>query len=221
MKERLTALVLALAMVMSSAAFIYADEADPENTEPQQTEEQNVKAEQEIKADAEMKVVVGKTAKIKAKLVKGDGALSFESSDPNVASVSGKGVIKAKAAGPAVITIKAAETEGFKEAEAKVEIKVVPKKVTVTSLVCRRHGKFTIKWAKLKNVDGFEIKFCRSKKFKKSPKVKAVKSGKSTKATVKKLKRKAKYYVKIRTYKTVNETRYYSEWSGVKMIKIK
>lgn len=42
MKERLTALVLALAMVMSSAAFIYADEENPENTEPQQTEEQNV-----------------------------------------------------------------------------------------------------------------------------------------------------------------------------------
>lgn len=59
MKESLTALVLALAMVMSSAAFIYADEENPESTEPQQTEEQNEKAEQEIKADAEMKEVVG------------------------------------------------------------------------------------------------------------------------------------------------------------------
>ena len=221
MKERLTALVLALAMVMTSAAFIYAEEDVPENIDPQQGDVQVVKEDQEITVAAEKKLVVGKTAKLDAKLAKGDGTLTFESSDPAVATVSSTGVVKAKAVGPAVITVKAAETEGFNAAEAEVLVKVVPKKITITSLVCRKRGKFTVKWGKLKGVSGYEIQFCKSKKFKKSPKIKAVRNNKTSKKTVTKLHRKTKYYVRIRTYKTVNDEKYYSEWSKYKMIKVK
>lgn len=37
---------------------------------------------------------------------------------------------------------------------------------------------------------------------------------------VKKLKAKKNYYVRIRAYKTVGTTKYYSHWSGKKKVKI-
>ena len=46
-------------------------------------------------------------------------------------------------------------------------------------------------------------------------------SKKTTKNNVKKLKAKKKYYVRIRTYKTVNGKKVYSSWSKVKSVKTK
>jgi hypothetical protein len=46
-----------------------------------------------------------------------------------------------------------------------------------------------------------------------SAKTKTISSYKTTSTTVKSLKAKKKYYVQVRTYKTVNGTRYYSDWS--------
>ena len=47
------------------------------------------------------------------------------------------------------------------------------------------------------------------------------KEAKTTKNKVKKLKAKKKYYVRVRTYKTVNGKKVYSSWSKVKSIKTK
>lgn len=43
----------------------------------------------------------------------------------------------------------------------------------------------------------------------------------STSKKVTKLKAKKKYYVQVRTYKTVNGTKYFSKWSGKKAVKTK
>ncbi|MBQ2845756.1 MAG: fibronectin type III domain-containing protein [Firmicutes bacterium] len=223
--RKIIALIMALAMVMTSAAFVFADEGTTEGTDPVVTTEDQTeapaKADQVIKVAAEKKVVVGRADKIAVKLEKGDGALSFETSDKKVVTVDKNGKIKAKAVGAATITIKAAETEKFNAAVAEVKVTVVPKAITITSLVCKKHGKFTVKWKKLKDVTGFEVQFCKAKNFKKGAKIKAVKSGKATTATVKKLKKKARFYVRIRVYKTVNGVKYYSDWSKAKSIKIK
>jgi len=45
------------------------------------------------------------------------------------------------------------------------------------------------------------------------------KEQKTTKNKVKKLKAKKKYYVRVRTYKTVKGKKVYSSWSKVKSIK--
>ncbi len=50
---------------------------------------------------------------------------------------------------------------------------------------------------------------------------KIVKKNTTRKLTAKKLKTKKTYYVRIRTYKTVNGKNYYSAWSGVKKAKTK
>ncbi len=76
-------------------------------------------------------------------------------------------------------------------------------------------------WAKVKGVKGYQIQLATDKKFKKNKKTVTIKKQKTTKTTVKKLKAKKKYYVRIRTYKTVNGKKIYSSWSKVKSVKTK
>ena len=54
----------------------------------------------------------------------------------------------------------------------------------------------------------------------KSAKTVSVKKS-SKKTTIKKLTKGKKYYVRLRTYKTVNGKKIYSDWSAVKNVKVK
>ena len=54
-----------------------------------------------------------------------------------------------------------------------------------------------------------------------SAKTKTVKGYKDTSEKITKLKAKKKYYVQIRTYRTVSGKNYYSSWSRVKSVKTK
>ena len=56
---------------------------------------------------------------------------------------------------------------------------------------------------------------------KKNKKTVTVKKKKTTSANVSSLKAKKKYFVRVRTYKTVNGKKIYSSWSKVKTIKTK
>ncbi len=76
-------------------------------------------------------------------------------------------------------------------------------------------------WGKVASVSGYEIQVATDKKFKKNKKTVTIKKQKTTKTTVKKLKAKKKYYVRVRTYKTVNGKKVYSAWSKVKSVKTK
>ena len=76
-------------------------------------------------------------------------------------------------------------------------------------------------WAKVKGVKGYQIQVATDKKFKKNKKTVTIKKQKTTKKTVKKLKVKKKYFVRIRTYKTVNGKKVYSSWSKAKTVKTK
>ncbi|MBR6392502.1 MAG: fibronectin type III domain-containing protein, partial [Eubacterium sp.] len=91
--------------------------------------------------------------------------------------------------------------------------KVIPK-LKAAKLKSLTGGKssFTAKWNKVKGVDGYQLQYSLSKKFK-NKKTVTVKSAKSIKKTVKKLKAKKTYYVRIRAYKTVSGKKLYSKWS--------
>ena len=78
-----------------------------------------------------------------------------------------------------------------------------------------------VTWSKVSGVNGYEIQLATDKKFKKNKKTVTIKKQKTTSTTVKKLKAKKKYYVRIRTYKTVNGKKVYSSWSSVKSVKSK
>ena len=79
----------------------------------------------------------------------------------------------------------------------------------------------SVEWKKVSGVKGYQVQVATDKKFKKNKKTVTIKKQKTTKTTVKKLKAKKKYYVRIRTYKTVNGKKVYSSWSKVKSVKTK
>lgn len=97
---------------------------------------------------------------------------------------------------------------------------VKPKKTSIKKL-SKGKKKFTVTWAKVSGVKGYQIQYSSNKKFKKNNKSVTVTKQKTTKATVKKLKSKKKYYVRVRTYKTVNGKKIYSSWSKAKSVKTK
>lgn len=97
---------------------------------------------------------------------------------------------------------------------------VKPKKTSIKKL-SKGKKKFTVTWAKVSGVKGYQIQYSSDKKLKKNNKSVTVTKQKTTKATVKKLKSKKKYYVRVRTYKTVNGKKIYSPWSKVKSVKTK
>ncbi len=58
-----------------------------------------------------------------------DAALTYESSNTDIVSVDENGLVTIKGEGTATITIKAAETESYKEAEKQITVTVEPKKI--------------------------------------------------------------------------------------------
>lgn len=94
-------------------------------------------------------------------------------------------------------------------------------KATSISSVSAGSKKFTVKWKKQSTqVTGYQIQYSTSSKFT-SPKTVTVSSYKTTSKTISKLKGKKKYYVRVRTYKTVGKTKYYSSWSSAKSVTTK
>lgn len=85
---------------------------------------------------------------------------------------------------------------------------------------------FTVKWKKQSakmaksTITGYQIRYSTSSKMT-SAKTKTVKGYKYTSKKITKLKAKKKYYIQVRTYKTVSGKTYYSSWSGVKSVKTK
>ena len=89
-------------------------------------------------------------------------------------------------------------------------------KGTSLSKVTAGKKQFTAKWkAQKTETTGYEIQYATNKSFTSGKKTVNVKKNKTTSTTVKKLKAKKKYYVRIRTYKTVNGKKFYSGWSKV------
>ena len=102
--------------------------------------------------------------------------------------------------------------------------KINPKGTSIVKLAKAKKA-ITVKWkkqpakmAKLR-ITGYQIQLATNKKFTKGKKTVTVKGFKKASKKIGKLKAKKKYYVKIRTYKTVGGVKYYSKWSKVKAVK--
>lgn len=102
----------------------------------------------------------------------------------------------------------------------KPRVAVKAAKPKKTSIKKTKKGKkslsFTLK--KVSGVSGYQVQTATDKKFKKGRKTV---TSKKTNVTFKKLKSKKKYYVRVRTYKTVKGKKYYSDWSKTKSVKTK
>ncbi|MGN0529320.1 MAG: fibronectin type III domain-containing protein [Eubacterium sp.] len=97
---------------------------------------------------------------------------------------------------------------------------IKPKGTSISSVSAKSKG-FTVKWKKqATQTTGYQIQYSTSSKFTNAKTV-TVSSNKTTSKTIKKLKSKKKYYVRVRAYKTVGKTKYYSSWSKTKTVTTK
>ena len=165
----------------------------------------------------------GKAFTLNAKRTAGDGALSYSSSAPKVASVSQKGKVTIKGTGLATITVTAKETANYAPQTFQVEVRVSPKKPTLSTLKPKGGRKLAVSWKKDAKATGYEVWCSTSKSFKTGLKKANVKGNKVTSCQFSKLKAGKKYYVRLRSYKTVKANGktivLRSKWSSVKQSK--
>ena len=92
-----------------------------------------------------------------------------------------------------------------------------PKPTKLTSLK-KGSKRFTAKWKKVSaQASGYQIRYSMKSSMAKS-KILTVKNYKTISKKITRLKKKKKYYVQIRTYKTVSKAKYYSGWSRKKTV---
>ena len=102
----------------------------------------------------------------------------------------------------------------------KLTFKIVPKSTSISKLTAGKKS-FTAKWSKQSTqTTGYQIQYSTSSKMANAS-TKTISKNSTTSQTIKSLKSGKKYYVRIRTYKTVNGSKIYSSWSSVKSVKTK
>ena len=121
-----------------------------------------------------------------------------------------------KAIGKATVTITG---KGKYTGVIKKTFKIVPMKQVITSVTAKTKA-FAVKWTKDQNVNGYQIKYSTKSDFSGGKSV-YVKKNTTVSKTFTGLTAKKTYYVKVRSYKTVNGTKYYSSWSSAKKVKTK
>ncbi|MDO4486993.1 MAG: InlB B-repeat-containing protein, partial [Bacillota bacterium] len=115
--------------------------------------------------------------------------------------------------------------KGNYEGSKALSFNINPKGTSISKLSKSRKA-FTVKWKKQSSkmakstITGYQIRYSTSSKMT-GAKTKTVKGYKYTSKKITKLKAKKKYYVQVRTYKTVSGKNYYSSWSKVKSVKTK
>ncbi|MBQ6873752.1 MAG: leucine-rich repeat protein [Clostridia bacterium] len=98
-----------------------------------------------------------------------------------------------------------------------LKVETIPSTATLKLKAGKKQ--LTASWSKVSDISGYEVQYSTSKKMKSAKTVNAKKSSKKT--TIKKLTKGKKYFVRVRTYKTVNGKKIYSDWSTVKNVKVK
>lgn len=125
-----------------------------------------------------------------------------------------------KNVGTATITITG---KGAYSGSIKKTFKIIPKGTTVSKLTSPKSKTLKVVWKKqATQTTGYQIQYSTSSKFTAgTTKTVTIKSNKTTAKTIAKLKGKKKYYVRIRTYKTVSKVNYFSSWSKAKALTVK
>ena len=167
----------------------------------------------------------------------------YESSDESVAEIvkSESGLIIGKKPGKATITVTASDELDKETLEASFEITVTDKpeekvsqnnasvqilpKGTKIKKLKKGSGSITVKWEKQSakisssRITGYQVQIAENKKFTKGKKTFTIKGYKKTSRKISDLKKNKKYYVRIRTYKTIGGTRLRSPWSKTRSIR--
>ncbi|MDE5604030.1 MAG: fibronectin type III domain-containing protein [Eubacterium sp.] len=127
-----------------------------------------------------------------------------------------------KNVGKYTVTVK---LKGSYNGTIKKTFTIKPKATTLSSVTAKANG-FTAKWKKqAKQTTGYEIQYATDSEFTKNQKTVTVSKSSTTSKTVSSLTGNKKYYVRVRTYKTVKvsgkSTKIYSSWSKSKTVTTK
>lgn len=115
--------------------------------------------------------------------------------------------------GKGTLTIKG---KGKYKGTKKLTFKIVPKGTSISSISPLYKG-FKVVWKKqATETSGYQVRYANNADFKNSN-TKTVSGSSVTSRSVTKLASK-KYWVKVRTYKSVNGEKFYSKWSDVKTV---
>ncbi len=115
--------------------------------------------------------------------------------------------------------IKAADKKNyFSPWSATLNSPTLPKGTAVKLFTAKKA--FTAKWTKIAGVTGYQVQYATNAKFRKAV-TKTVKGASKYSLAVKNLTGGARYYVRIRTYKTIGGKNYFSAWSPAKAVTTK
>ena len=142
-----------------------------------------------------------------------DSRISF--SDGTIMHINGS------FAGKVTITITTTETAQYKAATSSTSIVVLPKAASIKKVKNSSKKKVSVTWNKSTGAHGYEVQYALNKSFSKKVKTVTISGENTSSKTIKKLKKRKKYYFRVRSYVLVDGVKYYSDWSGVKSVKIK
>lgn len=126
-----------------------------------------------------------------------------------------------KNVGTATVTVTGTGDYGFSLTQT---FKVLPKGTKISKL-SRAKKAAVVRWKKQtakmpsSRITGYQIQVATDTGFTKDKKTVTVSGYKKTYKKIKGLKAKKKYYVRVRTYKTISGTKYYSAWSKTRTVK--
>ena len=147
-----------------------------------------------------------------------DGTSEFDPTDYILTMPEGR-----KNVGKYVVKV---EMTGNYSGEGKATFKINPKGTSISGLTTASKA-ITVKWKKQSarmsetRITGYQIQAARNSKFTTGKKIVTVKGYSITSKKITKLTSRKKYYVRVRTYKTVDGVKYYSKWSKVKTVTVK
>lgn len=96
-----------------------------------------------------------------------------------------------------------------------------PAATKITGVYAKPKG-FDVKWSKkTSQTTGYQVQYSTDKNFKKNKKTVTIVNNNTNSRKARSLKSKTKYFVRVRTYKTVKGTKYYSAWSSTKSVTTK
>lgn len=122
-----------------------------------------------------------------------------------------------KNVGTATVTI---TLKGNYSGTIKKTFKINPRSTSLSKLTATKKG-FKVTWKKqATQTTGYQIRYSTKSDMTKAKTV-TISKNSTTAKTISKLSGNKKYYVQIRTYKTVGNTKYYSGWSGKKAVTTK
>ena len=121
-----------------------------------------------------------------------------------------------RSVGNAVVTVTG--KGDYKGYSGTAAFKITPKRAVISSVKSSAAGKITITVTKDAQADGYQIEICTRKTFSGTVKKATLKDG--TSQTVSGLESGKKYYVRIRSFKKVGNTNWYSDYSTVRTVTV-